>query len=63
MASYNREYLGNNSQSEVSEEEENGWNDEDEEDVVEMGADDDDLSAYLGAQWPMGMSFLAPNHR
>ena len=63
MASDDGKYLGNNSQSEVSEEEENGRNGEDEEDVVEMGADNEDLSAYLGEEWPMGRRFLALNHR
>ena len=47
----------------MSEEEENGKNDEDDDDdendenVVEMGADDEDLSAHWGAQRPIGNEF------
>ena len=51
MDSDNGEYEDNDGQSEVSEEEENGENDEDDEDdedVVEMGADDENLSAHWG---------------
>ena len=40
----------------MSEEEENGENDED---VVEMGADVEDLSAHWGAQRPIGNEFLS----
>ena len=59
MASDDGEYENNDGQSRVSEEEENGENDEDDEDVVEMGADDEDLSAHWGAQRPIGNKFLS----
>ena len=56
MDSYDGAYEDNDGQSKVSEEEENGENDED---VVELGADDEDLSAHLGAQRPIGNEFLS----
>ena len=62
MASDDGEYEDNDGQSEVSEEEENGENDEDDENdenVVEMGADDEDLSAHWGAQRSIGNEFLS----
>ena len=54
MASDDGEYEDNDDQSEVSEEEENG---EDDEDVLEPGADDEDLSADWGAQRPVENEF------
>jgi hypothetical protein len=56
------EYEDNDGQSEASEEEEHGENDEndeDDEDVVELGADDEDLSEHWGAQRPIGNEFLS----
>ena len=53
------EYEDNDGQSEVSEEEENGENGEDDEDVLEPGADDEDLSADWGAQRPVENEFLS----
>ena len=41
----------------MSEEEENGENSEDEENVLEPGADDEDLSADWGAQKPVENEF------
>ena len=49
MASDNGEYDDNDGQSEVSEEEGNGENGEDDENVLEPGVDDEDLSADWGA--------------
>ena len=59
MASDDGEYEDNDDQSEVSEEEENGENGVDNEDVLEPGADDEDLSADWGAQRPVENEFLS----
>ena len=62
MDSDNGEYEDNDDQSEVSEEEENGKNDEDykdDEDVVELRADDEDLSADWEVQRPVVNEFLS----
>ena len=59
MASHNGEYEDNDGQSEVSEEEANGGNGEDDEDVLEPGADDEDLLADWGAQRPVKNKFLS----
>ena len=59
MASDNGEYDDNDGQSEVSEEEGNGENGEDDENVLEPGADDEDLSADWGAQRPVENEFLS----
>ena len=62
MDSDDGEYEDNDGKSEVSEEEENGKDDEDDEDdenVVEMGADDEYLSAHWGARRPIGNEFLS----
>src|ERR1700759_3751056 len=53
MDSDDGEYEDNDGQSEVSEEE------EDDEDVLEPGADDEDLSADWGAQRPVENEFLS----
>ena len=53
------EYEDNDGQSEVSEEEENGENGEDDENVLEPGADDENLSADWGAQRPVENEFLS----
>ena len=64
-ASDDEENENNDGQSEVSKEEENGENDEDDkddeddEDVVELGVDDEDLSAHWGTQGPIGNEFLS----
>ena len=65
MASDDGEYEDNDDQSEVREEEENGENGEDDENILEPGAEDEDLSAAWGTQRPVEsrMSFLAHNHR
>ena len=59
MDSDNGEYEDNDGQSEVSEEEENGENGENDEDVLEPGADDENLSADWGAQRPVENEFLS----
>ena len=59
MDSDDGEYEDNDGQSEVSEEEENGDNGEDDEDVLEPGADDEYLSADWGAQRPVENEFLS----
>ena len=59
MASDDGEYEDNDGQSEVSEEEENGENDKDDENVLEPGADDEDLSADWGAQRPVENEFFS----
>ena len=62
MDSDEGEYEDNDGKSEVSEEEGKSENDEDDEnyqDVVELRADDDDLSTHWGAQGPMGNEFLS----
>ena len=56
MATDDGEYENNNGQREVSEEEENG---EDDEDILEPGADDENLSADWGAQRPVENEFLS----
>ena len=53
------EYEDNDGQSEVSEENENGANGEDDEDVLELEADDENLSADWGAQRPVENEFLS----
>jgi len=53
------EYEDNDGQSEVSEEEEDNENGENDEDVLEPGADDEDLSADWGAQRPVKNEFLS----
>ena len=53
------EYEDNNGQSEVSEEEEDNENGENDEDVLEPGADDVNLSAEWGAQRPVENEFLS----
>ena len=53
------EYEDNDGQSEVSEEEEDNEKGENKEDVLEPGADDEDLSADLGAQRPVENEFLS----
>ena len=59
MDSDDGEYEDNDGQSEVSEEEENGENGENDEDVLEPGADDEDLSADWGAQRPVENEFFS----
>ena len=59
MDSDDREYEDNDGQSEVSEEEKDNENDENDEDVLEPGADDEDLSADWGAQRPVENEFLS----
>jgi len=59
MDSDDGEYEDNDGQSEVSEEEEDNENDENDEDVLEPGADDEDLSADWGAQRPVENEFLS----
>ena len=58
MASDEGEYEDSDDQSGVSEEEEQGENGEDDENVLEPGADDEDLSADWGAQRPVENQFL-----
>ena len=53
------EYEDNDGQSEVGEEKKNGENGEDDKDVLEQGADDEDLSADWGAQRPVKNEFLS----
>ena len=52
-------YKDNNGQSHVSEDEENGKNVEDDENVLEPGADDEDLSADSRSQRPVKNEFLS----
>ena len=59
MASDDGEYEDNDDQSEVSEEVENGENGEDDEDVLEPGANDENLSADWEAQRPVENEFLS----
>ena len=59
MHSEDGEYEDNDSQSEVSEEEEDNENGENDEDVVEPGGDEEDLSAGWGAQRPVENEFLS----
>ena len=59
LASDDGEYEDNDDQSEMSEEEENGENSVDDEDVLEPGADDEDLSADWGAQRLVENDFLS----
>jgi hypothetical protein len=56
--SHDGEYEENDGQSEESEEEENGENGENDEDSLELGADDEDVSAHWGAQRPSRNEFL-----
>ena len=58
MDSDNGEYEDNDGQSEVSEEEEDNQNGENDENVLEPGADDQDLSADWGAPRPVENEFL-----
>ena len=55
----NGEYEDNDGQSEVSEEEKDNEKGENDEDVLEPGADDEDLSADWGAQRPVENEFLS----
>jgi len=59
MDSDNGEYEDNDGQSEVSEAEEDNENGENDEDVLEPGADDEDLSEDWGAQRPVENEFLS----
>ena len=59
MDSDDGEYKDNDGQSEVGEEEEDNENGENDEDVLEPGADDEDLAADWGAQRPVGNEFLS----
>jgi len=59
MDSDDGEYEDNDGQSEVSEEKEDNENGENDEHVVEPGADDEDLSADWGAQRPVENEFLS----
>ena len=59
MDSDDREYKDNDGQSEPSEEEEDNKNRENDEDVLEPGADDENLSADWGAQRPVENEFLS----
>ena len=59
MDSDDGEYEDNDGQSEVSEEEEDNENSENDEDVLEPGADDEDLSADWGARRPVENEFLS----
>jgi len=54
-----REYKDNDCQSEGSEEEEDNENGENDEDILEPGADDEDLLADWGAQRPVEHEFLS----
>ena len=56
MATDDGEYEDNHSESEVSEEEENGENDQN---VVGMGADDEELSEHWGVQWLIWNEFFS----
>ena len=53
MDSDDGEYEDNDCQSKVSEEEKDNENGENHEDVLELGADDEDLSADWGVQRPV----------
>jgi len=57
MDSDDGEYEDNDDQSELSEEEEDNENGENDEDVLEPGADDEDLSTDWGAQRPVENEF------
>ena len=59
MASDDGEYEDNDSQSKVSEEEQNGENGENDKNVLEPGADDEDLSADWRTQRPVENEFLS----
>ena len=59
MDSDEGEYDNNDGQSEVSKEEEDNENGENDEDVLEPGADVEDLSADWGAQRPVENEFLS----
>ena len=59
MDSDDGEYENNDGQSEVSEEEEDNENGENDEDILEPGADDKDLSADWGARRPVENEFLS----
>ena len=59
MDSDDEEYENNDDQSEVSEEEEDNENCENDEYVLEPVVDDEDLSAYWGAQSPVENEFLS----
>ena len=59
MHSDDGEYEDNDGQSEVSEKEEDNENGENHEEVLEPGADDEDLSADWGAQRPVENEFLS----
>jgi len=59
MDSDDGEYEDNDGQSEVSEEEEDNENGDNDEDVLEPGADHEDLSADWGAQRPVENEFLS----
>ena len=62
MYSDDGEYEYNDGQSEVSEEAEDNENGEKDENVLEAGVDDENLSADWGAQDQSRMSFLACNY-
>ena len=59
MDSDDGQYVDNDGQSEVSEEEEDNENGEKDEDVLVPGADDEDLSADWGVQRPVENEFLS----
>jgi len=59
MDSDDGEYEDNDGQSEVSEVEEENENGENDVDVLEQGADHEDLSAECGAQRPVENEFLS----
>ena len=59
MDSDDGEYEDYDCQSKVSEEEKDNENGENHEDVLELGADDEDLSADWGAQRPVENKFLS----
>ena len=59
MASGDGEYEDKDGQSEVSEEVEDNKNGENDENVLELGADDEDLSADWGTQIPVENEFLS----
>jgi len=63
MDSDDGEYYDSDGQSEVSEQDEDNANGENDEDVLEPGADDEDLSADWGHRDQSRMSFLARNQR
>ena len=59
MDSDDGEYENNDGQSEVSEEEQDNENGKNDKDVLEPGADDEDLSADWRAQRPVENEFLS----